>query len=698
MDKIENNDNKVNNKSFQTLSSESYDFSNNIQKSNEFLYFINSSIKYKFLNTFNKLKKFLKKSFSFPSKILNKFILILNIIGFILYFFSLIGCHKGEENLCVTDFFVQFYILAALLIIDCIIISITITLIIWKKIKIFHLIYIIIGYYIYYQYDNSYTLVKHGGYNIIFLILISMMLVLIYSFFIILITKFRKKKWKFIIFLIIFTIILPLLFHIYILSITSCEKFDLGYNNTRIINTDSDSCWFGKPKNCKMNFYYDKLDLSTQITPINYNTKQVFMDNLDKEKYKNVKRFGIPLLKHEKGDKSLFKGYNLNKFVDNNYIDMDKINITEVKYMPDIIINFDDKNIGHVEINVHRNESLIKERKKLENPNSLFKNVMLVFTDGVSRNNFMRVFKKLGKWIEKFMPPKKNYRTYQLLKYHTTGTYTQSNIQPMFYGRGMYSKQGIQFTKYYRENGYISAFSFGQCALELFPDRELIFISDTYFDGWDHYITGLFCNNNFFDIKLPLKKGVSSVFRRILFGRDSFEYVIEYGVKFWEIYSDVRKLLLIGFMDGHEATGAVIKYVDDYLYTNINNLYEKGLLKDTVILFFSDHGLHCSTVFPVLAPDNYFHERSLSYMFIFMDKKENFNDEQLLKNQQKFITAYDIYETLYHIVYGNNYIRQENPDMDKRFSIFEKINESNRTCSNYIEIIEGTCKCFPPKK
>ena len=55
-----------------------------------------------------------------------------------------------------------------------------------------------------------------------------------------------------------------------------------------------------------------------------------------------------------------------------------------------------------------------------------------------------------------------------------------------------------------------------------------------------------------------------------------------------------------------------------------------------------------------------------------MDKKETFNDEQLLKNQQKFITAYDIYETLYHIVYGNNYIRQENPDMNKRFPYLKK--------------------------
>ena len=178
--------------------------------------------------------------------------------------------------------------------------------------------------------------------------------------------------------------------------------------------------------------------------------------------------------------------------------------------MPDIIINFDDKNIGHVEINIHRNESLIEERKKLENPNSLFKNVMLVFTDGVSRNNFMRVFKKLGKWIEKFLPPKINFSSYQLLKYHTTGTYIQSNVQPMFYGRGMHSKKDIQFTKCYRENGYISAFSFGQYALELFPDRELIFISDTYFDGWEHYITGLFCNNNFFDSKLSLNKGITS--------------------------------------------------------------------------------------------------------------------------------------------------------------------------------------------
>ena len=60
------------------------------------------------------------------------------------------------------------------------------------------------------------------------------------------------------------------------------------------------------------------------------------------------------------------------------------------------------------------------------------------------------------------MKPNSNYRSYQLLKFHSINTYTQSNIQAMFYGRRIKTKQGIQFTKYYRENGYIRAFAHEQ--------------------------------------------------------------------------------------------------------------------------------------------------------------------------------------------------------------------------------------------
>ena len=74
------------------------------------------------------------------------------------------------------------------------------------------------------------------------------------------------------------------------------------------------------------------------------------------------------------------------------------------------------------------------------------------------------------------MPPKNNYRSYQLLKFHSINTYTQSNIQAMFYGRGIKTKQGIQFTKYYRENGCIRAFAHGQGMNELFPEYDIKFL------------------------------------------------------------------------------------------------------------------------------------------------------------------------------------------------------------------------------
>ena len=82
-------------------------------------------------------------------------ILILNIIGIIFYQISFIGCHGGEENYCITEFVTQFIILGILLIISTLIVSITITLILWRKIYFYYLIYIIpIYYYYFYYYDQ----------------------------------------------------------------------------------------------------------------------------------------------------------------------------------------------------------------------------------------------------------------------------------------------------------------------------------------------------------------------------------------------------------------------------------------------------------------------------------------------------------------------------------------------------------------
>ena len=63
------------------------------------------------------------------------------------------------------------------------------------------------------------------------------------------------------------------------------------------------------------------------------------------------------------------------------------------------------------------------------------------------------------------------------------------------------------------------------------------------------------------------------------------------------------------------------------------------------------------------------------------------------ENQQTFITAYDIYNTLCNIIYGDNYIYIENktdfhdtPKSPIGKSLFEKINAKERKPKNYKDI------------
>ena len=126
-------------------------------------------------NIFQELNNFSKKG-----RILNMIkraykhtdikILTINIIGFIFYLISLIGCEKGEENVCVTDFIVQFVLEGILVIINAFIVTLNIWLIYFKKIKWYHIIYIFLFYTIVAQFDYQYTLQKHVGYNVLFLI------------------------------------------------------------------------------------------------------------------------------------------------------------------------------------------------------------------------------------------------------------------------------------------------------------------------------------------------------------------------------------------------------------------------------------------------------------------------------------------------------------------------------------------------
>ena len=101
----------------------------------------------------------------------------------------------------------------------------------------------------------------------------------------------------------------------------------------------------------------------------------------------------------------------------------------------------------------------------------------------------------------------------------------------------------------------------------------------------------MFCDANYYnrDNPYPLLQGGFAAISRCLYGKDTFEYVLEYGKKFWETYKDNKKFLRLGFIDAHERTQEVVKYLDEPLdYIEIFKLmifFSKGLWRSGLLFY-----------------------------------------------------------------------------------------------------------------
>ena len=512
-------------------------------------------------------------------------LLCLNIILYILYIISLEDCNKGEESGCVDDNLSTFIFQGILVEINALLFSLELFFMIFKYIKKIHLIYIIILYFYQFKKKNGYTLQYHGGFNKDILI-ISLIIYLIIEFFILFLVRlYKRKKFKLFLTIIFSLFIIPIYFNFLIISITSCEDYQLNLNNTWLKNSKKDGCYFISPKDCRMNLYEKLFDLN-KIVKKDHNSRKRFLDFvINKTKYKLTSRFGLPYI-----NKSLFLRYpyranEMRQFLWNNYIDMDK-DRDKLLNSPEFEISFDKNDKGSLKISITPNKTLIKERRKLENPNSLLKNVLLLFFDSVSRKKFQTALPITSKWIEKYM--KKTYRTpsennfnnlkaYQFLKYHSVGGYTIVNALPMLYGNSMKSKSGIKINKYFIENGYITGFILDQCNTEVFWDSLRQYTNNVQTVPWDHFGNGIFCDNNYGASFRSFFKGSSSLIRRSLYGKQTIDLELEYGEKFWDAYKNSRKFLLLAFMHGHEPTYSVLKYIDKPIAGFLNILLFKSL-------------------------------------------------------------------------------------------------------------------------
>ena len=150
--------------------------------------------------------------------------------------------------------------------------------------------------------------------------------------------------------------------------------------------------------------------------------------------------------------------------------------------------------------------------------------------------------------------------------------------------------------------------------------------------------------------------------------------------------------------DGHESTLEVIKYDDNIIYNFLNKLYKDNLLDNTTILLLSDHG--CSLPSLYYFNDFFEFEKYLPMLYIMTtikDDKEYLEQYQNInENQQKFITAYDIYNTICYLILGNDYFKSFESDSiyitKSKFGInlFEPIN-NKRSPKDYISMENSIC-------
>ena len=620
-------------------------------------------------------------------------------ISYFLYFISLERCYDGEDICSNNQFWVARVVIT--LVISIIINSILFILLIFNKVSPLNLIHFIIIFILFYQYSHETLSDDHGYYNFVgfFSLLWVFILfgIMIYGFVILI-----KSKYKYFAIIIVSLFIVPFII-IYIIDPADCSEWTLGLNNTRLENNKTKyGCQIKLPKSCTYKIYSGTQDMS-KITKLDCSLgKKDARKNLLEactSPYinKNTKRFGYPKTNNEEvggldgKDKWILLNYTYE-----NMLDMDNISM-DIKYWPEHIADFTQNENGEIIVNLTYNETLSKERKKLEgNVIPFSNNIMILYIDSVSRLLAIRQLKKTMKFFEQFMSynggyhkkyPEENYHSFQFFKYHSFRRFTPGNYPILFYGNKKEKNNLVLITKYLKENGYVTNY----CSDECKKDNTRTYHNLTQSEMYDHQM--LLCDPNIVLMNKPIKK--------CLYGHINSYHLYEYGKQFWIKYKNNRKFSALVTNDGHESSLEALKYSDDIFYNYLTSLYDKNLLKDTTILMVSDHGTTLPSVYYL---DDFFHiEARLPMLYILVNDRKNVSYYEqyyyIQQNQQTFITGYDFYNTIANILYGDKYVDIQNktddhdtPKSPLGKSLFGYIDPLTRHPKNYENMDTNVCK------
>ena len=646
---------------------------------------------------------------------------IFNILSFIFlfvarYFYikSLIGCN-GEEYECIIKSGIKyilddiFYLILSVFFFLCFLFLFHLKLCSFYQLFIFILIILELIFK-----DNGDSFLHHGIFNLssLFILLISGELFI--NVIILIINLCNNRKFYPLIKFFIFTNLLNIFIYLNIKDKYFCKDWAKGLNNTYINNDKTIySCSINIPtQKCLIDIFSPMFDFN-KLKHINCN------DRNENEKYllKNVSHFknsekihkiGYPITigknKEIKGRPAMYYKTLLN-FVYNNLINLDKENVNEMNRnkKPEVYVDFSSNPYGKLKIKINYSSELSKERLSLSK-NMDSNNILFIFLDSMSRVHFYRQFKKTSKFLKKFLSfnghstkdyPKQIYHGFEFFKFHKFFGTTLTNVIPMF--SGVYfdpNNTMISIVKEMKEAGYITANIQDICHKELMAIENCNKYS---YIEYDHEYASPSCDPNVFSLGFGFFSGENGIKRKCLYGKESFEYALEYGIQFWKAYKNNRKFLRIVNTYGHEYSAEKAKYSDEALYYFLNNLFYSNLLINTTIFIVGDHGNVLMGIHKLLNSNDWRIEQSLPIFILLNSDKKNssYREEysEILKNQQTLITPFDIYYTIREIIYGNNYkinlLKEQNNEGE---SLFKYINPKERNCSKYQQFSD--CQCI----
>ncbi len=621
------------------------------------------------------------------------------IVSYYIFYLSLERCLLGEEP-CGNNLkwiyrkFIQ-------VVVSCELLAYLIFKIIFLNLSKLHLIHSLIVFSLFFYHTHGFFFYDHGMYNFLLffvLLFINLSLILILKA-ILYIFKIKEKINKF---LKVSSICLLILIYYYKFPDVDCgNEWVKGLNDTSIENDDRKyGCQIKIPKYCQYKLFSRFQDF-TKMFHINcshkkFNSRKIIL-KYSKSSYinKKTKKFGFPYTNYgfagctDGLDTKIIKGYvQKNIFdLDNNYK-----NFSE----PEIIVDFSKDSLGELLIDVKYNDSLSKERKDLESKNSPYSNnIIIIYMDSVSRAHSIRQLNKTLSFFENFISyeggfnqkfPEEKFHSFQFFKYHSFQDRTAGNFPRIYYGNRREAKNIVRINKYFKENGYITSYCGDLCQ----KDNARTLHNATFQELYDHQM--LLCDPNVVRYHKPIIK--------CLYGKIDISYLFDYTEQFWRKYKNNRKFSTIVFNSSHEGTAEVLKYLDFIIFSFLNSLYNDNLFKDTSIFLLSDHGIGIQSIYYIM--DFFKYEYLLPMLYIIINDRKNisYNEQYyyIQQNQQTLVTAYDIYNTINNLLYGDNYANISNltdekgtPKSSLGKSLLEKIEAKHRNPKNYEYMDKHVC-------